>query len=161
MPTPYAQYVGDRDPVTVLETSLEDYRRTVAGLSSGAWQKPWAPGKWTAHQIMVHVTQWEQILGVRLRGGLFIASYVVQPWNQDDLIREFEAVDGPTAFQTFVGIRQMLIALTKSLSAEELRRTFQHPERGTIDAWDVLTTIAGHGIHHLEQIRVTGERVNG
>ena len=158
MPTPYAQYVGDRDPVAVLETSLDDYRRAFAALTPAAWQRPWKPGKWTAHQIMVHVCQWEQILGVRLRGGLFISGYVVQPWNQDDLVREFEAVDGPTALQMFVGVRQMLIALARSLSAAELARAFQHPERGTIDARDVLVTIAGHGVHHLGQIK--GNAVN-
>jgi uncharacterized damage-inducible protein DinB len=153
MPTPYAQYVGDRDPVDVLESSLADYRRTIAHLSPETWQQPWQPGKWTARQIMVHVSQWEQIFGVRFRGGLFIPGYVAQPWDQDQLVREFEAVDGPMAFRAFVAVREMNLALARSLSAAERAHRFQHPERGPIDVSDVLTTIAGHGVHHLEQIK--------
>ena len=153
MPTPYAQYVGDRDPVDVLDSSLEDYRRTVANLPAATWQRPWSPGKWTVRQIIVHVAQWEQILGVRFRGGLLVPGYVAQPLNQDDLVREFEAVDGPTALAAFIGVRQMTLALARSLSAAELAQTFQHPERGTIDARDVLVTIAGHGVHHFKQIQ--------
>lgn len=153
MPPPYAQYVGDRDPVEVLQSSLDDYRRTVATLPADTWQRPWSPGKWTVRQIIVHVAQWEQILGVRFRGGLLVPGYVAQPLNQDDLVREFEAVDGPTALAAFIGVRQMTLALARSLSAAELARTFQHPERGTIDARDVLVTIAGHGVHHFKQIQ--------
>lgn len=160
MPTPYAQYVGDRDPVAVLESSLSDYRRTVAALSSTAWNTPWSPGKWTLGQIMVHVAQWEQIFGVRLRGGLFIPGYVAQPWDQDQLVREMDAVDGPTAFRAFAGTREMLLALAKSLSPAERAHTFQHPERGLIDVADVLTTIAGHGVHHYIQIQQTHERMS-
>ncbi len=153
MPTPYAQYVGDRDPVDVLQSSLEDYRRTIAGVSVETWQRPWAPGKWTVRQVIVHVSQWEQIFGVRFRGGLFVPGYIAQPWNQDDLVREFDGVDGPTALAAFIAVRQMTLALARSLSPAELAQTFQHPERGTIDARDVLVTIAGHGVHHFEQIK--------
>jgi uncharacterized damage-inducible protein DinB len=159
MPTPNAEYVGDRDPVEVLESSLADYRRTIAELSPAAWNTAWAPGKWTVRQIVVHVAQWEQIFGVRLRGGLFIPGYVVQPWDQDRLVREMDAVDGPTAFRAFAGAREMTLALAKSLSVAELRHVFQHAERGPIDARDVLTTIAGHGVHHYGQIRKTHERL--
>ncbi len=62
---------------------------------------------------MVHVSQWEQILGVRFRGGLFVPGYIAQPLNQDDLVREFEAVDGPTALAAFIAVRQMTLALAQ------------------------------------------------
>ena len=67
MPTPYAQYVGDHDPVDVLERSLAEYRGVVSRLTPARWAEPWAPGKWTIGQIFLHVTQWEMIFGVRLR----------------------------------------------------------------------------------------------
>ena len=67
MPTPYAHYVGDQDPVALLASTLEEYRAAVSGLSAAAWNQPWEPGKWTLRQIVVHVTQWEMIFGYRLR----------------------------------------------------------------------------------------------
>jgi len=66
MPTPYAGYVGDRNPADLLIPTLEEYRDAVFLLAGAAWDQPWAPGKWTLRQIMVHVAQWEMISsGVR------------------------------------------------------------------------------------------------
>lgn len=152
MPTPYAQHVGDRDPVEVLRTSLQGYRDAVARLSPRAWEEPWAPGKWTVREIMIHVAQWELIFGERLLLGVTMPNYVVQPADQDGLMRHVAAVDGPTAFAAFEGVRRMTLGLVDGLTPEIRRRTFVHAERGPIDADDVIVTIAGHGVHHLGQI---------
>jgi hypothetical protein len=154
MPNPYASHVGDRDALAVLRSSLDDYGTLTTRLAPGHWTRPWAPGKWTAAQVMVHVTQWEMVLGVRLRCGLAVPDYVVQAVDQDDLMRaEGLAVDGPTALATFQAIRRMNIALASALSPEQRRTPIRHPERGQIDVEDVLVTLAGHGVHHLKQLQ--------
>jgi hypothetical protein len=100
------------------------------------------------------VTQWEMILGVRLRCGLAVPDYAVQPVDQDDLMRaEGLAVDGPTALGAFQAVRRMNIALASALSPEQRRTPIRHPERGQIDVEDVLVTLAGHGVHHLKQLQ--------
>jgi hypothetical protein len=152
MPTPYAEYVNGRDPIAVLDDSLRDYRNARARLTAGDWSRPWAEGKWTVGQILVHVAQWEMIFGVRLRCALGVDGFVIQPVDQDDLMREAEAVDGPTAFATFEAVRGMNLALARNLSADERARAVQHAVRGEIDVNDLLTTLAGHPIHHLRQI---------
>ena len=76
MLSPYAQHVGDRDPVAVLRTSLEGYQDTIRCLTPAKWQQPWAPEKWTVEQIMVHVAQWEMILGIRLRCGVAVLAAI-------------------------------------------------------------------------------------
>ena len=152
MPTPYADQVGDRDPVDVLATSLADYQQLASRLTPAQWATPWAPGKWTVHQVMVHVSQWEMIFGVRLRCGLSVPGYVVQPLDQDPFMFEAAAVNGPTAFRGFEGLRQMNLALARSLSRADRARTVKHPERGTIDIESLLLTLAGHPVHHYKQI---------
>jgi uncharacterized damage-inducible protein DinB len=153
MPTPYADFVGDQNPVDVLRASLEAYRRVVPALSPAQWQRPWAPGKWTAREIMVHVTQWELIFGVRLRAAVAMKDYAIQPMNQDDLMTiEGTAVDGPTAFAAFDATRAMTIAFAAALSTEQRKKTVTHPERGQIQADDLLVTLAGHPVHHLRQL---------
>ena len=152
MNTPYADQVGDRDPVDVLATSLDAYQKLTSRLTPAQWAAPWAPGKWTAHQIVVHVTQWEMIFGVRLRCGLSVPGYVVQPLDQDPFMFEAATVDGPTAFRAFEGLRLMNLALARSLSPADRARPVQHPERGTIDIESLLLTLAGHPVHHYKQI---------
>ena len=153
MPTPYAQYVSDRDPVEVMRESLDAFRRVYARMPRDRWETPYAPGKWTLRQILVHVTQWEMIFSVRVRCGLALSGYVVQPLDQDPFIYEAEAVDADVAFATFEAVRRMNLALAASLTASQRKRAVQHPERGAIDVEDLLITLAGHAVHHLGQLQ--------
>jgi uncharacterized damage-inducible protein DinB len=152
MPTPYAQQVGSRDPIDVLRESLDAYQALSTRTSPEAWDRPIAPGKWTVRQVIVHLAQFEMILSNRVRCGVGIQDYVVQPIDQDLLIAEADAVDGPTALAALIAVRRMNLAFSSSLTPSQRRRPIHHPERGPIDVEDVLVTLAGHGVHHLKQI---------
>jgi DinB family protein len=155
MSSPYAQHVGDRDPVEVLRSSLDGYQEVVDRLTAEMWQRPWAPSKWTAEQIMVHVAQWEMILGIRLRCGVAAPNYLIQPIDQDEIMRrESAAVDGSTAYAAFDGSRRMNLAFAESLSAADRQHRLRHPEQGEIDVEYLLVTMAGHAEHHLKQLRI-------
>lgn len=154
MPTPYAVQIEDRDPLDVLNTSLEAYREVFARTSPDQWHAPWAPGKWTRHQVLVHVVQWELIFSTRIRMALAIPDYIVQPMDQDPLL-EFEApfVDVATVQAAFVSVRAMNIALVGGMSPDVRAREITHPERGRIDINDLIVTMAGHPVHHLGQLQ--------
>ena len=152
MNTQYAQYVGQRDPVDVLRESLDAYVALAGRLTLDIWNRPVAPGKWTIRQVVVHTAQFEMILGNRVRCGVGVPDYVVQPVEQDELIGEADAVDGPTALAVLIAVRRMNLAFAASLTSSQRKRTMAHPERGTIDVDDILTTLAGHGVHHLQQV---------
>ena len=152
--TPYATYVTGHDPIDVLRTTLTGYREVFARNSAADWASSRAPGKWTAHQVLVHVTQWELIFSTRIRMALAIPDYVVQPMDQDDLLNiEAPAVDSAMAAAAFESVRRMNIALISALTPAQRAKIITHPERGPIDIEDLIVTLAGHGAHHLNQLR--------
>ncbi len=152
--TPYASYVAGQDPLTVLRSTLDGYRDVFARNGAAEWAMPWSPDKWTAHQVMVHVTQWELIFSTRIRAALAAPGYVVQPMEQDDLLNvEAPAVDAQTASLAFEAVRRMNIALVAALTPTQRATKITHPERGIIDIEDLLITLAGHAAHHLLQLR--------
>ncbi|TAK16804.1 MAG: DinB family protein [Acidobacteria bacterium] len=154
MPTPYSEHVGSRNPVDVLRESHAEYRALMPKFTATQWSMPWQPGKWTAQQIMVHVMQWELIMGVRLRLAVGVPDYTVQPADQDYLMgTEDRVIDGPTAFAAFDAVRKTHILFAEALSPAQRAKKVKHPERGVIDVEDVLITIAGHGVHHLKQFK--------
>lgn len=154
MATPYAEHVGNRNPVDVLRDSHAEYRALISNFTVAQWSMPWQPGKWTAQQIMVHVMQWEMILGVRLRLAVGQPDYTVQPADQDHLMgTEDRVVDGPVAFATFDAVRKTNLLFAEALSPVQRAKKVNHPERGVIDVEDILTTIAGHGVHHFKQFK--------
>lgn len=153
MPTPYAEYVACQDPLVVMIDTHARYQALCARLTPALWQSPWAPGKWTRHQVLVHVTQWELLFSSRVRMALAIPDYVVQPMAQDPLMLvEGPLIDVSTASAAFDGVRAMNIALVRGLTPELRATVVTHPERGTIDINDLIVTLAGHGKHHLAQI---------
>jgi uncharacterized damage-inducible protein DinB len=155
MATPYAQYVGDRDPVDVLRESFEGYRELGRRITADMWDQPIAPGKWTIRQVLVHVVQWEMIFGLRLRFALASPDYVIQPFEQDPLMAEAAVVDGPTALAALEAVRRMTLTFAASLTPQQRRQKTQHADRGEIDVQDILVTLAGHSVHHLKQLQET------
>lgn len=154
MATPYAEHVAGRNPVDALRDSHAEYKAVLSKFGPAEWSKPWQPGKWTAQQIMVHVMQWEMILGTRLRLAVGDPNYIVQPADQDHLMgTEDRVVDGPVALATFDAVRKVNLLFAEALSAAQRAKKVKHPERGVIDVEDILTTIAGHGVHHLKQFK--------
>ena len=152
--TPYADYVTGQDPLDVLRSTLDGYRAAFAQKTAADWAMPWAPGKWTGHQIIVHVTQWELIFSTRVRMALTIPNYVVQPMEQDHLLNiEAPGVDAATAAAAFEAVRRMNIGLVGALTPAQRATKITHPERGVIDIEDLIVTLAGHGAHHLGQLR--------
>lgn len=151
--TPYATAVDGRDPLDVLRDSLTRYESLLDTLGAAAWEAPWAPGKWTRRQVLIHVVQWEIIFSTRVRMALALPGYVVQPMEQDPLLDiEGPCVDVPTAGAAFRGLRAMNIALVAGLSADTRATVITHPERGRIDINDLIVTMAGHPVHHLHQL---------
>lgn len=154
MPTPYAEHLNGGDPVDALRTSLAAYETRVATLTPERWNASYAPGKWSTHQVMLHVTQWEIFFGVRVRCALSMPSYVIQPMDQDPFMDvESPSVNGPMAWDAFRAMRRMNLALAESLTGAQRRTSVQHATRGAIDVNDLLTTLAGHAIHHLKQLQ--------
>ena len=153
MANPYEEHLDGRDPVEVLKNSLEDYSSLAPRIRAADWARPWASGKWTLQQIMVHVAQWEMIFGVRVRCALGVSGYSVRPLEQDELMGvEDRAVDGPTALAAFDAIRKMNLALAAAFSPEQRQHVCAHPQRGTVTVNDLLVTLAGHPVHHYKQI---------
>ena len=135
----------------MLAGSLTRYQDTIRRLTAAEWETPWAPGKWTARQIMVHVTQWEMIFGTRVRCAVSVPGYTVQPLDQDPFMHEAASVDGPTAAAAFLALRAMNLAMARGLSRANRDKTVKHPERGEISVESLLVTLAGHPEHHLRQ----------
>jgi hypothetical protein len=161
MTTPYASYVTGHDPLDVLRTTLAGYREVFGRNTAADWARPWAPGKWTSHQVIVHVTQWEMIFSTRIRMALAIPNYVVQPMDQDDLLNiEAPGVDAATAIAAFEAVRRMNIALIAGLTPAHRATAISHPERGAIDIEDLIVTLAGHSAHHLTQLAPLADRPN-
>jgi uncharacterized damage-inducible protein DinB len=149
---PYAASLGNRNALEVLAENPERIRMLVATIGPAGLSRSNAPGKWNVRQLLVHLAQVELAFGLRARMALSTDNYVVQPFDQDEWMKREPAIDALVAFAAYEGLRAMNLALFRSLTPEERRKTFTHPERGQQEVEDIVGMLAGHELHHVEQI---------
>lgn len=152
MKNPYEQALGNRDVLSSLTETPERIRALVGGMHPDDFARSHAAGKWTAGQLLNHLAQTEMVFGVRIRMALTTAGYVVQPFDQDKMMARESGHAGGEAFDAYYALRRWNLSLYRSLSPEERRRRFTHPERGELTVEDLLSTLAGHELHHLAQL---------
>jgi hypothetical protein len=146
---PYAADLGDVDVMAALREGPARIKAIVGGLTPAQMASSYAPGKWTAAQLLVHLAQCEFVFGSRVRMALTQDGYTVQPFDQDAWLRREAGTDGQVAFWAYYAMRHLNLQLFAALTPEERRRAFTHPERGPMIVEWILESLAGHERHHL------------
>jgi hypothetical protein len=150
---PYAEDLGNRIPLDALEDTAERIRELVASWSDDTFSKSYAPGKWSARQILVHLAQTELALTTRARFALAQPGYTAQAFNQDDWMPIDDGADARTALAAYTSLRGLNLAMWKRLTKEQVDRAFSHPEYGDLTVGWLMAQMAGHDIHHLKQLQ--------
>src|SRR4029453_13168987 len=96
-PNPYERDLGSRAPLEALADTPERIRQLVERWRDDQFERSYAPGKWTARLVLVHLAQIELALGTRSRFALTQSGYTVQPFSQDDWMALENDVDAGTA----------------------------------------------------------------
>lgn len=156
-PNPYGADLGPREPLDALSETPARIRELVQGWPDDRFGKSYAPGKWTARQLLIHLAQTELALTTRVRFALSQDAYTAQAFSQDDWIGIDDAAGARVALDAYLSLRQMNLPLWKSLTLAQRSREFTHPEYGTLTVWWVACQLAGHDIHHLKQLQTLSE----
>lgn len=95
-PNPYADDLGDREPFQALGDTPQRIRAIVDGWSDSQFERTYAPGKWSARKLLVHLAQTEVALGTRARFALATPGYTAQSFDQDVwiLLNRFDSKRG-------------------------------------------------------------------
>ena len=151
-PNPYAADLGDRAPLDALAYTPDRIRQLVERWSDEEFERPYAEGKWTARQVLLHLAQTELALTTRARFALSEESYQAQSFSQDAWMPLDAHASARTALDAYTSLRQFNLAMWRALTPDQRERRFAHPEYGTLSVWWIAAQIAGHDIHHLEQL---------
>ena len=146
---PYGKYVEGMDVIASLDETGRRLESLLRGWTPEMYERGYAPGKWTARQLITHLTHTEIVFGDRVRFALTTPNYVVVPFDQDDWMARENRTEGATAYAAFVALRRLNLAFFRGLTADQRAQRMMHPERGEIDVNWIITLLAGHDRHHL------------
>jgi hypothetical protein len=150
---PYAEDLGSQDPLKALADTPRKIRSVVEKWSKKQWERSYAPGKWSARRVLIHLAQAELALTTRVRFAASQDGYVAQPFDQDAWVLLDDHADGPTALDAYTALRRLNLAMFKGMTPAQRKRPFTHPEYGELTPEWVAAQLAGHDIHHLNQIK--------
>lgn len=146
--------VGDRDPLAILAELPDWLARTLAPVDDARRRRPEAPGKWSVHDVIQHLTDSETAFLWRTR--LICAEEgepTIQGYDQDRWASRLRYQDAPFAevAEELAVMRRRNLRLMRSLTAAELAKAGLHVERGRETLQRLLLLNAGHDLVHRRQ----------
>jgi hypothetical protein len=151
---PYGKFLGDRNPLSVLETTVDRIAALTRDLPPEQLEAPIAPGKWSVHQIVAHLADNELATCVRSRWILNEEKPMLIGYDQDLWMKGWQREEEPfdETFARFRVLRNSQLRLLRKCSEADLARTGIHAERGEISIAWLRDLVAGHDINHLLQL---------
>ena len=154
---PYDKFLDGRALDTILAATPVEIGKLILAIGPERENEPWAPGKWGVAQILAHLADCELVFGFRLRQTLAEDAPVIQPFDQDKWAAVYSGVPAEEALAAFSALRDWNLKLIESALPAAANRKMTHPERGTMTFQDVVETMSGHDINHLNQLREIAE----
>jgi uncharacterized damage-inducible protein DinB len=135
-------------------------RASVAGLSDAQLDTPYRPAGWTVRQVVHHVPDSHLNSYVRFKLALTedeptIKLYAEDRWAE---LADTEATPIEVSLTLLDSLHDRWVRLLRSLTPEEWKRTFRHPELGAMTLEKTLALYAWHGRHHVAHITNLRER---
>ena len=143
-----------------MDKTLASLKKTSAAiLKAFDWDartlsRSYGSGKWTAREILGHITDTEIVFVTRLKFLLAHDQPTLLPMKQDEWARKFgyRKADLKLMKETFRVMRGNFIALAKAATPEDLARRGVHPEYSDYTVKFVIDHGAEHAEHHLGQL---------
>lgn len=144
--------LGDRDPIEVLQVTPLRVEQLIHGFVPDDYVRSYAPGKWSAREILAHLADVELAHAFRFRQTLAESEPVLQSFDQDQWARRYRSADPSLAVACFTAVRSWNLALLTTLDLDGWLKEAYHPERGMQSMDLMVRTMAGHDLNHLQQL---------
>ena len=143
-----------------LERLPEALRAAVDGLDASRLDTPYRDGGWTVRQVVHHVADSHVNGYIRFSLALAEDGRSASLYDQDAwAAMPFPSTGDPEpSLRLLEGLHARWVATIRGLSEEELQRTIEHPEDGTVSVDHLLNVYAWHSRHHLAHITTLRER---
>ena len=136
-------------------------RNAVQGLNEQQLNTPYRDGGWTVQQVVHHVPDSHMNSYIRFKLALTEDEPTIKPYDEAkwaDMVDGRSAVIEPS-LQLLDGLHQRWTILLQSLSSEDVKRRFTHPELGLVSIDQYIALYAWHGKHHVAHITSLRQRM--
>lgn len=137
-------------------------RAAVQGLSESKLDTEYRPGGWTVRQVIHHVPDSHLNAYVRFKLALTEDDPTIKPYAEDRWaeLADTKATPVEVSLALLDSLHDRWVRLLRSLTEEEWKRTFRHPDLGPMTLEKTLALYAWHGKHHVAHITDLRKRMS-
>lgn len=139
--------------IQTLQKLPERLKAAVAGLSDAQLDTPYREGGWTVRQVVHHLADSHAMAYMRCKLALTEDWPTINPYNEKawaNLADSRLPVEVSLAMVT--SIHERWVSLLESMSEEDFRKGYVHPERGREMLVKMLAMYDWHSRHHVAHI---------
>ncbi|HEY9055340.1 MAG TPA: DinB family protein [Rectinemataceae bacterium] len=142
--------------VSAYEHAYDTILERVSGLGPAAMRfVPPVEGAWSINDHLVHLLDADCNAFMRIRGAVAEPGKLVPVWDQEGwrIRNQYGLSDGLFCLDLAISLRKFLVESLRVLpdSSREAAKV-EHPERGTLSLYDVLSIYTGHADFHLKYV---------
>src|SRR5258707_12281800 len=129
-------------------------KAAIPGLSDQQLDTAYRPGGWTVRQVVHHVPDSHLNSYIRFRWALTEDQPTIKTYQEDLWAELPDARTAPAELSLVLleSLHRRWVALLGSLSEQDWKRSFRHPEFGLISLEKNAALYAWHGRHHVAHI---------
>jgi hypothetical protein len=147
-------YVHGTDPREILRRTPHRLSRVVGAATRRRLTERPAPGKWSAGEILSHLSEIEILWGYRIRAvyersGVPIVGMDQNAWAKNSRYRR---IDPRRALDTFLALRRANVELIDGIPRKALGRYGTHSQFGRLTIARMIELLAGHDVNHVRQV---------
>ena len=136
-------------------------RSATKALSQAQLDTPYRPSGWTVRQVVHHVPDSHMNSYVRFKLALTEEEPTIKTYAED---RWADLADTSTtpidvSLTLLESLHDRWVRLLRSLTPEQWKRTFRHPDLGPMNLEKTLALYAWHGRHHVAHITELRKRM--
>lgn len=137
-------------------------RAAIQGLSETQLDTEYRPGGWSVRQVVHHVPDSHLNSYVRFKLALTEDDPTIKPYAEDRWaeLADSKATPIEVSLTLLESLHDRWVRLLRSLTEEEWKRTFRHPNLGPMTLEKTLALYAWHGKHHVAHITELRKRMS-
>ena len=142
------------DFMNIIDTLPSQLRMEVENLSEQQLDTPYRFGGWTIRQVVHHIPDSHINSYVRFKLTLTENNPTIKTYEEHLWAELKDSLETPIniSLTLLEALHSRWVILLRSLTDEQFKKTFQHPEWGNITLSKTLALYAWHSKHHLAHI---------
>ncbi len=148
--------------ITEIEETPARLRAAVSGLTDEQLDTPYRPDGWTVRQVVHHLPDSHVNSYMRFKLALTEEEPMIRTYHEERWAELSEARSAPidVSLDLLDALHRRWVMFLRMLTAEDLTRSFKHPEWGLVSIDKAIGMYAWHGRHHVAHITSLRDRMN-